>query len=207
MRISSLLLGLVFAAFLVSSSLALAKDLQDLIDLPEEVHDKLKQKLEDSKEYTEEQMETITRCLKKSGVQRIINCLSDDGLEDAMEIGYVIRDEMGNLRDRVCGGSSILEKDRCEKLQNDVKNMGSRIKEKWSKSLAGGKAYFEKKYELTLLKKKICDKIDQKGCWGWLNERLDIHCKPTKLDHNAEKLRQCRLKIAQDVWKRVEARR
>lgn len=207
MRITQLLLGLVVTVFLFNGSITVAKEMQDLIDLPAEVADKLKQKLDESKEYTDEQMEIITHCLKKSGVQNIINCLSDDGLEDAMEIGYVIRDEMGNLRDRVCGGSTILEKDRCNKLKNDVKTMGKEIKEKWSRTLADGKAYLEKKYELTLLKKKICDKINQEGCWNWLNERLDIHCKPADLDNNTEKLRQCRMEVAQDVWKRVEARR
>ena len=174
-----------------------------MIDLPEEVHEKLTQKLADSKEYTEEQLETITGCLKKSGIQRIINCLSDDGLEDAVEIGYIIRDEMGNLRDRVCRGNSMRDKDRCDKLQNDLKQIGTQIKDKWSKTLASGKAYLEKKYELTYLKKKICSKINQEGCWSWLNERLDIHCKSADFDHNVEKLKQCRLKTAKSVWKRV----
>lgn len=212
MRYTLFFLGLIFSVLLAATPIAAATDLQDLIDLPVEVHDKIMEKLEDSKEYTEEQLETITRCMKKPGVKRIINCLSDDGLEDSLEIGYIIRDEMSNLRDKVCGGG-FLEEDRCKKLQKDVadvglqvKDFGNRLKEKWSNAITGGKAFLEKRYELTRLKKKICDKINQEGCWSWLNERLDIRCKPSNLGNDPEKLKQCRIDVAQDVWKRVEAR-
>lgn len=204
MRVATLFILCASALFL--SSTTSAKDLQDLIDLPVEVHETLKSRFAESKEYTEAQLETITRCLDKGDVERIINCLSDDGLDDAVAIGYLIRDEMGNLKDRVCRGSSLLEQDRCRKLQNDVNAMGTQIKEKWSKTLDKGKAYLEKRYELTRLKKRICDRINDEGCWRWLNDRLDIHCKPSSLDNDPEKLRQCRLDIANDVWNRLEAK-
>ncbi len=188
-----------------TGGMAAPKDLQEWIDLPVEVHDALKRKLTESKKYTEEQLETITECLDKSEVQSIINCLSDDGMEDTLEIGDMIRDEMGNLRDKVCGGG-FLEKDRCKKLENDLKNVGIRIKDKWSRALASGKAFLDKRYELTRLKRKICNKIDQKGCWSWLNERMDLHCKPGDFSNDADKLKQCRMQVAEGVWEKVKDR-
>ena len=192
---------------LLSSTLGLveAKELQDWMDLPAEVQENLTQKLKKSRKYTEEQMKTITNCLEKSKLEETINCLSNDGLEDALEIGYMIKDEMRDLRDRVCGSSSFGDKDRCKQLQKDLAGLGDRIKETWSKTLASGQAYLKKRTELTRLKKKICDKINKKGCWSWLNERMDINCNPKKLDNDAEKLRQCRTNIARDVWERLNA--
>lgn len=209
---SRILLPVIGMIFWFSGIALAAGNLQDIIDLPAEVHDKLKQKLEDSREYTEDQMASITRCLDKGNVRDIVNCLSDDGLDEAVEIGYIIRDEMSNLRDKVCGGT-FSDRDRCEKLQDDVKNLGvkmktwgSQLQEKWSKTVAGGRAYLEKRYELTRLKRKICDRINQEGCWNWLNERLDLHCKPSDLGNDPEKLKQCRLRVAREVWSRLEAR-
>ena len=198
---------LMLIMILITSTLGLveAKELQDLIELPAEVHDKLTQKLKQSKKYTEEQMKTITDCLEKSNIEKIINCLSDDGLEDTLEIGYMIKDEIKDLRDRVCGSSSFGDKDRCKQLQKDLLSLGHQIKETWSKTLASGQAYLKNRTELTRLKKKICDKINKKGCWSWLNERMDINCNPKKMDYEGEKLRQCRTNIARDVWEQLNA--
>jgi len=188
-----------------------AEELRDIIELPVEIHEQLKRKLKDSREYTEEQLASINRCLERGNVKGVINCLSDDGLEDALEIGYIIRDEMSHLRDRICGSDS--HGDRCKKARDDVKHLGSSIQrwgtqlqEKWSQTVAGGKAYLDQRYELTRLKKKICDRINQEGCWNWLNERLDLNCKPKDLGHDPERLKQCRLEVARDVWQRLEAR-
>ena len=203
MKVRKRLLVLVLLLITATTGVAVSKELQEWIDLPAEVHDELKQKLQKSKKYTAEQIEVITDCLKKPTMEKIINCLSNDGLEDAMEIGYMIKDEMRDLRDKICGSSSFGDQDRCKQLQKDLKGMGDRIRETWSKTLASGQTYLKKRTELTHLKKKICDKINKKGCWGWLNERMDIQCNPKKLDNDGEKLRQCRMEVAQDVWGRL----
>ncbi|MBU2645041.1 hypothetical protein KKI24_10060 [bacterium] len=206
MRISHLLLLLFLLLVVSKSGVAAPKDLQGWIDLPVEVHDELIRKLKAGKKYSEEQLETITHCLKESDVRQIVNCLSDDGLEDALAIGYLIKEEMGKLRDRVCGGSSMGEKDRCQKLQQDLAGMGDRILETWSQTLASGEAYLEKRTALTRLKRQICHHINEKDCWTWLNERLDLHCSPEKLGRDAEQLRQCRMDVAQDIWNRLNAK-
>jgi len=185
--------------------LAAADKLQEWIDLPAEVHEELTQKLKKSQKYTTEQIEVITGCLEKKGVKQIINCLSDDGLEDALEIGDLIKDEMRDLRNRVCGGSHILQKDRCKQLQKDLLNMGEQLKEKWSETMSSGQAYLKSKTELSQLKKNICDKINKKGCWSWLSERLDLNCNPQKLGNAVEKLQQCRINVAKEVWERLSA--
>jgi len=55
-------------------------------------------------------------------------------------------------------------------------------------------------FHTSYLKKKICDKINKKVCWSWLNERLDLNCNPQKLANDIEKLQQYRMKVAGDVW-------
>ncbi len=205
MKIRELFLILILLLITATVGMATPKKLQDWIDLPVEVHDEIKRKLQNSQKYTAAQLDVISDCLKKSTLEKIINCLSDDGLEDTLEIGYMLKDEMLDLRDKICGNSSFGDKDRCKQLQKDLSGMGDRIRETWLDTLASGQEYLNKRTELTHLKKKICDKINKKDCWSWLNERLNIQCNPKKLENDGEKLRLCRMDVAGNVWKQLNA--
>jgi hypothetical protein len=55
------------------------------------------------------------------------------------------------------------------------------------------------------MKRKICKKINQEGCYQWLNERIDLKCRPQKAGNDAVNTEDCQLEVTQEVWERVSS--
>lgn len=193
---------LLFLIFLGSQQVFAAKG-SDWLDIPPEYREQVIRKLNEGKQYTAEQLKVISGCLEKTSSEKIADCLSGGGLGEVTEIYSSVKSELKSIAEEVCGKSSFWEKNRCEKLEEQLSEFSKQLKTTWSDALQKGKQYLQKKNELLLLKRNICDKIDQEGCWSWLNERIDLRCNPSKLKDDPEKLHRCRMKTAEGVWERL----
>ena len=173
------------------------------LDIPAEYRDEVAEKLEKSKHFTEEQLKIVKECLKQSGIKDTLNCFSDGGLDEAANILVIIRDELGSIKDRICGGSSSLDHNKCTQLQDKTVQLKDDLAAVLSGTIEKGQKYLEERNKLFTMKRKICGKIKEEGCWTWLEERLNLKCNPKKFDKHPEKLEQCQMEVVNDVWERL----
>ncbi len=202
-----LLISFLFVLLLTLDLSAATESLEDLLEIPADYRDEIEEMLEKSKEFTEDQLEVIQDCLDESSAKEIANCFSKGGIDEAGKILSMIKDELFDVERRICGESSIFEKDRCEKFQESMKKFkgqADKLWSAWSSTMDRGRRYVEERNRLFTLKRKICQKINEDGCWKWLNERMDIKCNPKKIGYDAQKLEACQLEVANDVWDRLD---
>ncbi len=178
-------------------------EVEDLLEIPVEYRDEIEDRLKESREFTEEQIEIITACLDESSMTQVLNCFSRGGIDEAANIWMLINEELANMEERLCGKSTFFEKDRCEQIKESLDRIREQMDGIWSTTMERGRKYLKEKNELIFLKRKICKKINQKGCWSWLNERLLLKCNPNKMGADLRKLEKCRLDVANDVWERL----
>ncbi len=202
----SLVIFMTAVCFFSFSAMVYAADgtVKKWLDVPSEYRKEIADKLEKSKRYTEEQMKVVKRCLDKSGAREILNCFSAGGLDKAASILLVIRDEFNSIADRICGGSSLTDQNKCKQLKENTILLKEGLAAALTGTIEKGQHYLEEKNKLFSMKRKICGKIKEKGCWTWLDERLNIKCNPQELGRHPDKLEQCRLEVLDEVWKRLK---
>ncbi|MBU2514349.1 hypothetical protein KJ966_23680 [bacterium] len=194
---------LVFALLSPLCVFADFNEVEDLLEIPVEYRDEIKDKFKESREFSEAQIEIIAECLKESSIKGVLNCFSRGGIDEASNILVLIRDELLNIEERLCGKSTLFQKDRCEKIKSNLDNIKKQIGNMWSTTMERGKQRLREKNELITLKRKICEKINQDGCWSWLNERLYLKCNPKKIGTDSQVQEKCRLEAATEVWNRL----
>lgn len=200
-KIFSIVSVLVLIPF---GSPVLASESSEWLALTAEYKDELLDLLEQGKAYSEEQLEIIRDCMNESSMDDTLECFSRGGFDDAKKIVENLFAELSGLRERICGDNSDENIYACDTIEKSLKRFSEKIESSWSDSIQKGAAFLRKANELFYLKKKICDRINEKGCWSWLNERIDLKCNPEHFEASPEELRQCRLAVANDVWERLD---
>ncbi len=178
-------------------------DGKEWLEVSGEYKDEILEKLNDSKKFTEDQLTVIDECLNESNLKKVLDCLSGGGVNEAAGALTIIRDELGQIRERICGKGSLGNKDKCQKFGDSLNTLKKDLQKSWGELLQKGKGYLEQSNELLFMKRKICNKIDQEGCYRWLNERIDLKCNPKKIGNDPATIEKCRLDVTQEVWDRV----
>ena len=178
---------------------------KEWLEVSREYKDEILEKLKDSKEFTEDQLEVIDDCLNESNVKEVLNCFSGGGVDGAAGALTIIRDELGQIRERICGKGSWGNKDKCQKFGDSLHKLKNELQKSWGELLQKGKSYLEQSNQLLFMKRKICRKIDQEGCYRWLNERIDIKCNPKKIGNDPVTIEKCQLEVTEEVWGRVSS--
>lgn len=178
-------------------------DTEKWVDMAEEYSGEIRKKLEQTKKFTEEQIDTITECMKQPTLKDNLNCLTDGGVDGASDVLVEVKDAMTDIQNRICGGSSAFEKDRCSQLKDRLDEWKKELTGNLSETMKRGQKYLEERNKLFFMKKKICTKIGEKGCWTWLDDRINIKCDPKKVGTNTKALESCRLDVVNDVWSKL----
>lgn len=176
---------------------------KEWLDISQEYKNEILQHLEDSKQFTEKQLDIVADCLDESSISEVINCFSKGGIDDAIALISGIKDQLGTIRERICGEDHLGNKDKCEQFSDSLLVLTKDLKTAWSSALEKGKKYLENKNQLLFMKRKICKKIDQEGCYQWLNERIEIKCDPKKIGNDPAVIKQCKLDVADEVWSKL----
>ncbi len=176
---------------------------KDWLEIPAEYKDEVADKLEQSKEFTAEQMEMIKECLEESSFKETLNCISKGGVDEAAVILSSIAEAFGDIKERICGSSSMMDKNRCSQFKTRLQDWKDELSGTFSGTIKRGQQYLEERNKLFHMKRKICNKIGEKGCWTWLDERIDLKCNPEKIGTDLQKLEDCRLEVVNDVWERL----
>lgn len=176
---------------------------EEWMELSSEVKDELIEKLEESREFTEEQLEVIQVCFEESSFKDAVNCFSSGGVDKASELFTIVEDELGHIRERICGESTLGNRDQCDRVKDSLAKLKSDLQSVWYTMLDKGKQYLEEKNRLLFMKRKICKKINQEGCYQWLNERIEIKCNPKTIGNDPETIEQCKLDVSEAVWRRL----
>lgn len=178
---------------------------KEWLEVSKEYKDEILEQLENSKQFTENQLEVIDDCLNESNVKEVLNCFSGGGVEGAAGALTIIRDELEQIRERICGKGSWRNKDKCQKFGESLDKLRTDLQKTWGELLQKGKDYLEQSNNLLFMKRKICRKINQDGCYRWLNERIDLKCNPKKTGNDPAIIEKCRLDVTQEVWDRVNS--
>lgn len=199
-----ILIVLQISLLLATCSLAVGWDEgKEWLEVSKEYKDEILEKLENSKQFTEDQLQVIDDCMNESSVKKVLNCFSGGGVDEAAGALTIIRDELGNIRERICGKGSWGNKDKCQKFGDSLSKLKKDLQQSWGELLEKGKNYLEQSNKLLFMKRKICRKIDQEGCYRWLNDRIDIQCNPNKIGNNPATIEKCQLEVTEDVWGRL----
>jgi hypothetical protein len=189
----------LFPAFLPAAW----QDGNEWLEIPGEYKKEITEKLEKSKQFTTDQLSVITDCLHESSVSEVLNCLSAGGIDEAAGILVLIRDEVGAIRERICGSSVLGNKDHCDQLGDTLVRLKEDLQEAWSVTIDKGKQYLAEKNRLLTMKRKICNQIKQKGCYKWLNDRIALKCNPQKIGSDPATIEKCQRGVADEVWQRL----
>ncbi len=196
----SLLFGFFLIPVLIQASWG---NSEEWLDITLEYKDEISDKLKESKQFTEDQLEVINDCLDESSVKEVLNCFSDGGVDEATGALIIIRDELVNIRERICGKSLLGNKDKCDQFGDKIIKLKADLQNTWASTLEKGKQYLDKKNKLLFMKRKICKKINEEGCYIWLNERIKIKCSPQNIGSDPAAIEKCQLDVTDEVWKRI----
>lgn len=175
------------------------------LEIPEEYRKEISEQIKASKQYTAEQLSVITDCLSETSVAEILNCLSAGGIDEAAGILTLIRDKVSEIRERICGGSALGNKDSCDKLSDSLIRFKQDLQEAWSVTVAKGKQYLAEKNRVLTMKRSICNRIKQEGCYQWLNDRIELKCNPKKIGTNPTAIETCQWDVVEEVWQRLNS--
>ncbi len=199
----TILTFITFLVFTVTISAASWDQGKEWLEISKEYKEEILDKLKESKEFTKDQLEVINGCLDESSVKNALNCFSDGGIDGAAGALTIIRDELAAIGDRICGGNQFGNKDQCQKFGDSLNKLKNDLQEKWIAAVERGKKYLEQQNKLLFMKRKICKKIDQEGCYNWLNERIELNCKPEKLGNDPAAIEKCQIAVTEEVWSRL----
>jgi hypothetical protein len=197
------ILTLLFLSCNFSQAFGDTGNFEKWLDIPSEYKDEIADALETSKEFTEEQIQLITTCLEESSLKDSLNCLSDGGMDEAMGILLTVSEAFTGIKDRICGGTSLTDRDRCRQIQSKLNQWKDGLAGTLSGTIKRGQKYLEERNRLFFMKRQICAKIGEKGCWSWLDDRLNLKCDPGKIGSDPEILKECRLTVVNEVWERL----
>jgi hypothetical protein len=178
---------------------------KEWLEATREYKDEILDKLKDSKQFTQNQLGVIEDCLDEPETKEVLNCFSGGGVEKAAGALTLIGDELSRIRERICSGDSWGDRNKCQKFGDSLEKMKKDLQASWSELVNRGKSYLEQSNKLFFMKRKICKKINQEGCYQWLNERIDLKCRPQKAGNDAVNTEDCQLEVTQEVWERVSS--